>query len=261
MRIRAAKEIGIIGGIVVLLLALLFVNMQCGRLDLRDRMEKLRKRIEQERIGQGLKLLPWNLLQKTTGGVRSGPTFDPKLLPYRDTHVDIIGFMVGLDKFRNIKEFMVLPLPLECYFCQQPPMHDVVLVQMAEGEVVKSLYKEPVLINGTLTLNEGPNTKFFYVIKNARLGAGKEGGPLSPKETPQEHTLPHESKESTTMIEGHEPPKAKKDGAPEGGAVAPVPAPSAAPAAPASPTGPTGQTGQAGQTPAAEAPVDTSKGP
>jgi hypothetical protein len=48
-------------------------------------------------------------------------------------------------------------------------MRDVVLVQMEKDKTV-DIVTEPVVVSGTLALNEGPGTKFFYVVKDANRG-------------------------------------------------------------------------------------------
>lgn len=211
MRRRAVREIGIIAGIAVLLLGLVIVNEELGRTSNKDRMEKLRVRIEQGK-GEDPNLVRWSLLRETTGDVGQGPTFAPRLLPFRNKRVDLIGFMVGLKQFRHIREFLVLPVPIVCYFCQQPPMRDVMLVEMANGVAIPYLYKQPVLINGKLILNHGHNTKFFYVMKDAKLGAAVKGERLTEKFVPIQHTL-HNIPMKKIMIKGEAPPNVKASGA------------------------------------------------
>jgi hypothetical protein len=112
--------------------------------------------------------------------MKAGPKFDPGLIEIRDAEINIIGFMVPLQEFRQVNEFLLLPLPIQCYFCEAPPMRDVMLVQMAEGERT-DIVNEPVIVNGLLTLNEGPGTKFFYVLKEASREAAEKGGKLTRK--------------------------------------------------------------------------------
>lgn len=186
MRRRAVRDLVTILGIAVILVGVVFANSELRRGNLRDRYITYRKTVEAERREGGLELVRWDLLQATRGTLKTGPTFTEALLQHRDQHVNIVGFMVPLDDFRQAKEFLLLPMPLECYFCEAPPLREVVLVQMAEGQTT-DLYQEPMLINGRLTLNEGPGTKFFYVFKDATLGPGREDQQLHRKEVDIQH--------------------------------------------------------------------------
>ncbi|MCX5759524.1 MAG: DUF3299 domain-containing protein, partial [Candidatus Hydrogenedentes bacterium] len=187
MRRRVVRDIGTFIGVIVILGVVVFINGQMQRGTLKDQMEKVRRAAETKQRGSGVDLLSWDTLRKTTGTRRTGPSFDKALVDKRGGSVSLIGFMVPLYDFRDIKEFILLPVPIECYFCQAPPMRDVMLVQMAAGKAT-DLAKEPVIISGELTLNEGPGTKFFYVIKDATRGAAEKCGKLTKKKITSEHT-------------------------------------------------------------------------
>jgi len=152
--------------------------------------------------------LPWDIMRKTKGTRKTGPTFTPELLEHKDNRVSVVGFMTPLYEFRNTTEFLFLPMPIECYFCESPPMRDVILVQMAEGKKV-DLVEEPVLLDATLALNEGPGTKFFYVMKDAVLSDGQQ---LTPKKITPQHlqeglsAKQAEQASSEPLLEPQEPP-------------------------------------------------------
>lgn len=205
MRRRVKRDLTVLFGILVVLVVVAFANSQFERSNLANRMEQYRQRVESDRESGGLDLLSWNLLRKTTGSMREGPTFHEALLEMDGQHVDIVGFMVPLDEFRNVREFLLLPLPIVCYFCEEPPMRDVMVVQMAEGHATE-IYQEPVLINGDLTLNQEPNTKFFYVISNAKMGPGKKGGSLTRKNIPQQHMMHGSQTPESELLPPTEPP-------------------------------------------------------
>lgn len=161
--------------------------MQRGTLA--DYYQDLRAKYENQHESRGVPLLYWDLLRETKGTKRTGPDFSEDLLGMRDGTVNLIGFMVPLYSFRATTEFLLLRLPVECYFCESPPMRDVMLVQMAEGKTT-DIVKEPVIVSGTLTLNEGPGTKFFYVLKDASREPAEEGGKLTRKNV-QPETIEH----------------------------------------------------------------------
>ena len=225
MRRRVVRDLGTLLGVVVVLVVVWLINDYMRRGTMTDQYEKVRRTAEADQKSQGTDLLSWDLLRKTKGTVHSGPTFVSELLGLKDKAVDLVGFMVPLYEFRGVTEFLLLPLPIECYFCQAPPMRDVMLVQMA-ANTTTDIVKEPVMISGALTLNEGAGTKFFYVIKDAARNAGERGGKLHKKAFTQEHVVhatgakQAEEAAKEPLLPGHEPPKTP---------AAPAPAPPAVP--------------------------------
>ncbi len=205
MRFRTKRDLTILVGVVFIISVVALMNNFFERSSLAERSERWRKIVEKEREKKGIDILSWNLLQKTKGNMRTGPTFDEALLPYDKQKIHIVGFMVPLNEFRNIKEFLLLPLPIECYFCQAPPMRDVIIVQMAENEKT-NLYREPVLINGTLNLQQGKGVKFFYIISDARIGPAKEGGALTIKSVQPQHMMHTQPAPQEQLLEGIETP-------------------------------------------------------
>ena len=209
IRRRTIRDFGTIIGVGVILAGVVFVNAQWNRTGKYEHFWAVREQVESERETGGLELLKWPVMQETKGTRSSGPTYAEQLLQHKSQRVDIVGYMVPLYEFRNATEFLLLPVPLECYFCQMPPMRDVVYVRMAEGEVAQ-MVDEPVLINGELELFDGEEeTEFFYVIKEAAWGPGVQGMKMTPKNTPQEHRIPKHIKqeiESPELLPGMELP-------------------------------------------------------
>ncbi|MBI4560052.1 MAG: DUF3299 domain-containing protein [Candidatus Hydrogenedentes bacterium] len=205
LRRRVMKEMVTLVGIVVILAGLVFANTQLRRGTLKEKMEKTRRFHEDNRIQIGLDTLQWDLLRKTRGTYRSGPTFPEDLMPRKDSQVTVIGFMTPIDRFVQMSEFMLLPVPIQCYFCEIPPMRDVMLVQMKDGEEVP-LIEEPVSITGRLILNEGPNTKFFYILADAGWEASVTGRNITKKLIAPEHRTPMHIQEGEQLLEGITPP-------------------------------------------------------
>lgn len=207
MRKRTARDLVTLLGIMVIVAGMVAFKMFSDRNDLAKQMDAWRVNLESDQARSGIDILKWDLLRRTRGTMRTGPTFDPKLLERRDSIVNLVGFMVPLYEFRDAHEFLLLPLPIECYFCQMPPMRDVMFVQMAEGELAK-MVNEPVLINGTLVLNEGARSKFFYVIKDAKWGAADPNIQFTAKQTAPEHMAAGHARsiEEEALIDGSEPP-------------------------------------------------------
>ncbi|HNR31752.1 MAG TPA: DUF3299 domain-containing protein [Candidatus Hydrogenedentes bacterium] len=207
MRRRAKRDLAMLGGIVAILLVALFANYMFGLGRNVEYYTRMRAQAEEQRAARGYKLLSWKLVRDTKWTRREGPTFKDELMARNETPVDIVGFMVPIDRYRDMTDFLLLPLPIECYFCNMPPREDVVLVQMAEGRTANR-YKEPVLISGKLRLNEGSKAKFFYVVEDAMLTAGKEGGPLIEQRIDPRHFTPEHMQEKVApdLVEGYEPP-------------------------------------------------------
>ena len=116
----------------------------------------------------------------------------------------IIGYQVPNEEFRQMHEFMLLPVPIECYFCESPPMRDVVYVKMKEGTTA-NLVNEPIMINGTLRLHEAPKSDYFYVIEEAAWGKAEKDQTLTQKEVAPEHRVGGHM-EQPELEEGYEPP-------------------------------------------------------
>ncbi len=205
MRRRVKKEVGTILGIAVVLGILVFANNTMRRGDLAERMIKWRQEIESKQEKSGLELLKWPIIMNTKGNLSRGARFDEELLKYDGQRVNLIGFQVPNEEFRDMRSFLLLPMPIECYFCQSPPPRDVVLVHMEQGETAP-LLKEPVVINGVLQLNRG-KTEFFYTIKDAKWGPGLPDMKTNRRSVPIEHQKPHNLEEGP-LLEGIEPPVA-----------------------------------------------------
>ena len=209
MRKRTIRDLGTVAGVLAIIAGIVLFQAISKRGDLRVRMNAWRQETEDSRRNAGFQLLSWDLLGKTKG--KYTPTFDEELVPYDQALVNIVGFMVPLYEFRDAAEFLLLPLPIECYFCAIPPMRDVIFVQMSPGETAR-IVNEPILINGTLNLNpkgleqEGEaESKFFYTITNAKWGPAEEGGELTTKRTGAEHQAPAHLREvDMNLYEGVE---------------------------------------------------------
>jgi hypothetical protein len=190
------RDLGVLVGVAAILATVVVININWGRGDLIARMDNLRRMVESKRESRGLPLMKWELIRQTKGSVMTAPTYPDDLKAMDGQRVDIVGFTVALNQYRNMTEFMLLPLPLECYFCQIPPMKDQMLVVMAEGETT-NLYKDPVLINGRFRLRKDDKEKFFYFLEDARVGPGDPDKSLEDLERQymkQEHMQPqHEN--------------------------------------------------------------------
>ena len=194
MRQRAKRDLIALGGVVAVIVALFVLNYTFGLSDLVEKYDTMRKTAEAAREADGMEILKWRHMRDTEGNLRSGPTYTDELKAWNNKQVNLIGFMVPENEFRDVKEFILLPLPIECYFCKRPPVKDVMMIQMAE-DTTTMIYEGPILINGVLRLHEGPNQKYFYSITHAALEPADKGGTFKTRYIEPEHMLPQHNQE------------------------------------------------------------------
>jgi hypothetical protein len=202
MRQRAKRDLIALGGVIVIIAVLFVVNYTFSVGANAEKMDKVRRAAESAREKDGMELLKWRHMRDTEGNLRKGPIFTEDLKKFNNTQVNLVGFMVPENEFRDVKEFILLPLPIECYFCKRPPVHDVMMIQMEENTTTK-IYEGPILVNGVLRLHEGPNQKYFYSIEHAALESAEKGGTLKTRYIPPEHMMPQHTQE-VTLDEGIE---------------------------------------------------------
>ncbi len=116
----------------------------------------------------------------------------------------MIGFMVPMETFIDVEEFMMLPIPIECYFCAMPPSKDVLYVKLQEGET-QQIFSEPVLVLGTFKVHQGPDQKYFYSLEDATIAAAEDGGELTRRRMQLQHMLPVHERDSDMLLEPYEP--------------------------------------------------------
>ena len=205
LRRRVKRDLILVLGVIVILCTVLVLNYSTGLVKLAKEFETLRAGLEEQRAADGIELVSWKLMRNTGGSLRAGGEFDPALLEKDNTRINLIGFMVPLEQFNNMTEFLLLPLPLECYFCRIPPARDVMFAKMRASETTK-LYSTPMLLSGVIKIHREPGTKFFYSLDDVTLA------PADPKSKPKktelkpEHTVPGHAPEGP-LQEGYEPAK------------------------------------------------------
>jgi len=174
----------------------------------------VRLAFEERHRREGIQVVEWDEMRETKGTWRSGPKFGESLAKKGDRLVNICGFMSPIDQFRNVTEFMLLPVPITCYFCDAPPMRDVLHVKLVKPA---DMVNEPVLIGGRLDLHEGPDQMFFYSILDAQWNVPVEKQQLTQKTLGKEHKLHHimgfqdlrEGRKEPDLVPGQELPAAQ----------------------------------------------------
>lgn len=186
MRRRSKRDLITLLGLVVIVGGIVFANGYMRRAGLREHFENMRAAVEAKHRSEGVTLLEWKELLRVTGRRQTGATFPESLKALDGRLVNIVGFMSAIDQFRNVSEFMLLPVPLTCYFCDAPPMRDIIEVKLQEPA---NMINEPVLIGGRLRLHEGPRPLFFYTIENAKWNEAVYEDDATEKVIDQQHRL------------------------------------------------------------------------
>ncbi len=186
MRRRAKRDLVTLLGLVVIVATVVAVNGYMRRSGLREHFERMRAAVETKHRDEGVALLEWSELHRVTGRRASGAVFPDSLKEKDGRLVNIVGFMNAIDQFRDVTEFMLLPVPVVCYFCDAPPMRDIIEVQL---QAPANMINEPVLIGGRLRLHEGPGPLFFYTIENARWNEAVYEDEATEKVIDQQHRM------------------------------------------------------------------------
>lgn len=186
MRKRSKRDLLTLLGLVLIIVGVIGANGYMRRAGLREHFEQIRAALEKKHRDEGVKLLDWKELHDVVGNRRTGATF-PESLKEKDGHlVNIVGFMSAIDQFRNVSEFMLLPVPITCFFCEAPPMRDIIEVKL---EKPANMINEPVLVGGRLRLHEGERPLFFYTIEDAKWNEAVSDEESTEKVIDQQHKL------------------------------------------------------------------------
>ncbi len=162
MKRRAKRDLITLFSVVAVLAAIVLVNLYAHR---KSPYIEQREAREASLEAKGHKLIHWNTLRETEGNRYSGPKFPKELLDIDGDPVNICGFMAPINEFRKVTEFMLLPVPMVCYFCTSPPMRDVIKVELVKpGDLVN----EPIVVGGFLKLHKEPKQPFFTTIGPAK---------------------------------------------------------------------------------------------
>ena len=186
MRRRAKRDLITLLGLVAIIVGIVTANGYMRRAGLREHFENMRAAVEAKHREDGVTLIDWREFRRVAGRRQTGATFPESLKELDGRLVNIVGFMNAIDQFRNVNEFMLLPVPMTCYFCDAPPMRDIIEVKLQQPA---NMINEPVLIGGRLRLHEGPRPLFFYTIENARWNEAVYDDEATEKVIEQQHRL------------------------------------------------------------------------
>lgn len=200
MRRRAIRDLGTLAGVLIILGGVVAANTYMRLDSLKEKWVKIRKAMEQHRREEGVQLLEWDMLHQVKGTFRSGPRYTPEVEAAADHAANIVGFMAPITQFRKVNEFMLLPMPIQCYFCEAPPMRDVIHIKLNENQQV-DLVNEPVLVGGLFKLHPEQGEPFFYSLEQARWGEAVTDEDFSIQEVAEE-TRQHHLQEFGEMMDG-----------------------------------------------------------
>ncbi len=186
MRKRSKRDLLTLLGLVIIVAGIIGVNGYMRRAGMREYFDKMRAELEAKHREEGVSLIYWDLMQQVVGRRKTGATFPEELKKLDGRLVNIVGFMAAIDQFREVQEFMLMPIPLTCYFCDAPPMRDIIEVKL---EKPANMINEPVLIGGRLRLHEGEKPLFFYTIEEAKWNEAVSEEETTEKLIDQQHRL------------------------------------------------------------------------
>lgn len=186
MRKRSKRDLFTLVGLVIIVAGIIGANGYMRRAGLREQYEIVRAALEDKHRDAGVALVEWKELHGVTGTRRTGATFPESLKGKDGRMVNIVGFMSAIDQFRNVSEFMLLPVPVTCYFCDAPPMRDIFEVKLQKPA---DMINEPVLIGGRLRLHEGEKPLFFYTIEEGKWNEAVSEEDSTEQVIDQQHRL------------------------------------------------------------------------
>ena len=210
VRRRAKRDLLTLLGVVVILGGVVGANTYMRLDSLKEAARKVRMKFEQVKRNEGVELLEWDLLHETKGFMRTGPTFPEGLKELDGRLVNICGFMTPIDTFRNVTEYMLLPVPLTCYFCDSPPARDIIHIKLQKPT---NMVNEPILNGGRLHLYEKGDL-FFYTLADAKWNEAVKDEKLTKKTFTKDHMGHHatgfkklrEGDQEEELLPGQEPP-------------------------------------------------------
>jgi tetratricopeptide (TPR) repeat protein len=117
---------------------------------------------------KGINNLPWSVVTETTLDRQYRPTFPRYLKELDRKQVTLSGYMQPLGEDSDLSAFLVIEYPVGCWYCEQPDMTAIVLVEMPDGKSFHFTRGE-VRVRGTLVLNASDPENFLYTIRDAKV--------------------------------------------------------------------------------------------
>ena len=117
---------------------------------------------------KGVNNLPWSVVTETTLDRQYRPTFPRYLKDLDRKQVTLSGFMQPLGEDSDLSAFLLIEYPVGCWYCEQPDMTAIVLIEMPDG---KSFHftRGQIHVRGKLILNASDPENFLYTIRDAKV--------------------------------------------------------------------------------------------
>ncbi|HWG41439.1 MAG TPA: DUF3299 domain-containing protein [Gemmataceae bacterium] len=123
---------------------------------------------------KGVNVLPWSIVTETTLDRRYRPTFPRYLKELDGKQVTVSGYMQPLGDDADLSAFLLIEYPVGCWYCEQPEMTAIVLVELPEGKT-HGYTRGQVQVRGKLVLNARDPENFLYTIREAKISEEEEG--------------------------------------------------------------------------------------
>jgi Flp pilus assembly protein TadD len=117
---------------------------------------------------KGINALPWSVVAETTLDRKYRPTFPRYLKELDGKKVTLNGYMQPLGEDAELSDFLLIEYPVGCWYCEQPEMTAIVLVELPEGKA-HHFTRGRVRVRGKLTLNARDPENFLYTIRDATI--------------------------------------------------------------------------------------------
>ena len=119
---------------------------------------------------KGVNALPWSVATATTLDRQYRPTFPRYLKDLGDKKVMLRGYLQPLGDDPDLSAFLLVEYPIGCWYCEQPEMTGIFLVEMREGKTYHYT-RGQVRVRGRLILNATDPENFLYTIRDAEVSS------------------------------------------------------------------------------------------
>jgi tetratricopeptide (TPR) repeat protein len=117
---------------------------------------------------KGVNSLPWSVVTETTLDRQYRPTFARHLKELDGKKVTLNGYMQPLGEDADLSAFLLIEYPVGCWYCEQPEMTGIVLVELPEDKT-HHFTRGRVRVRGKLVLNARDPENFLYTIRDATI--------------------------------------------------------------------------------------------
>jgi hypothetical protein len=117
---------------------------------------------------KGVNNLPWSAVTETTLDRQYRPTFPRYLKDLDGKQVTLSGYMQPLGDDSDLSAFLLIEYPVGCWYCEQPDMTAIVLIEMPDGKSLR-FTRGQIHVRGKLVLNASDPENFLYTIRNSQV--------------------------------------------------------------------------------------------